>query len=319
MDRNLTMQVHFGLASLSAEWSHSVVCIGTFDGVHLGHQAVICRAVEQARHRGVPSCVVTFDRHPAATLAPDRKPPAISTLEETFSWLEALGVELVAILPFDKEMSEMPAERFLDEIVIQKLGAEVLVVGHDFAMGKGRQGDTHWLKERIPTEVIPPLEIDGQRVSSSSIRKALREGDVSMAAGLLGRPFALAGVVVGGKRLGRQLGFPTANIARSVDQALPADGIYAGRWISRIGEYWAAVSVGLRPAVGGTDRTVEAYLLDFPGASLYGHTCRLEFLSRLRGEQNFETLDALTEQIQRDIERVRDFAREYERGPSLNV
>jgi riboflavin kinase/FMN adenylyltransferase len=172
-------------------------------------------------------------------------------------------------------------------------------------MGNGREGTTEWLAARIPTKVVPPFEIEGGRVSSSNIRRAIQAGDVELAARLLGRPYALTGVIVGGQRLGRQLGYPTANMARSIDQALPADGIYAGWFESPTGRYRAAASIGTRPAVGGGARTVESYLLDYPGDSLYGLSARLELVARLRDEANFESLEALKEQIARDVDETR--------------
>ena len=172
-------------------------------------------------------------------------------------------------------------------------------------MGNGREGTTEWLAARIPTDVIPPFERDGHRVSSSEIRGAVQDGDMAKATHLLGRPYALEGVIVGGQKLGRQLGYPTANLARSSNQALPADGIYAGWFEAAPGRFRAAISVGTRPAVGGEGRTVEAYLLDYPGDSLYGLAVSLEFHQRLREELNFPSLEALKEQIAADVALVR--------------
>jgi len=225
------MQVHFGVGLLRAEWRKSVACVGTFDGVHLGHQAVIREAISQAQDKELPCVLVTFDRHPAAILAPARCPKSLAGLQENLEVFRELGVSATVVLPFDAELSRMSAERFLREILIGAVRASSLVVGHDFAMGNGREGNTDWLASRLPTTVVKPFEIDGVRVSSSAIRRMVSEGQVEDAARLLGRPFALSGVVVGGQKLGRQLGFPTANIARSFDQAVPAQGIYAG-WLT---------------------------------------------------------------------------------------
>jgi len=299
------MQVHFGVGLLRAEWRKAIACVGTFDGVHMGHQAVISEAVAQARRDELPCVLVTFDRHPAAILAPSRCPKTVAGLQENLQVFERLGASATVVLPFDAELSRMSAERFLREILIGAIKASSIVVGHDFAMGNGREGTADWLAARVPTSVVPPFEIDGVRVSSSAIRKAVSEGRMPDAARLLGRPFALSGVVVGGQKLGRQLGFPTANIARSFDQVMPADGIYAG-WLSvSQGRYKAAVSIGVRPAVGGSDRSVEAYLLDYPGDSLYGMSVKLELVLRLREERNFPTLEELVCQIERDVEETR--------------
>ncbi|RYG20873.1 hypothetical protein EON82_19765 [bacterium] len=172
-------------------------------------------------------------------------------------------------------------------------------------MGHGREGTTDWLAERIPTTVVPPFEIDGSRVSSSAIRRAVTEGDVVLAARLLGRPFVLSGVIVGGQKLGRTIGFPTANLARTIDGVLPSDGVYAAWFHSPRGRHAAALAIGTRPAVGGGPRSIEAYLMDYDGASLYGMACRVEVVAKLRDEWDFPSLDALVEQIGRDVEKVR--------------
>jgi len=299
------MQVHLGIGVLRAEWERAVVCIGTFDGVHLGHEAVIRTAVQEARRQDLPCVLVTFDRHPAEILAPDRAPKYLAPLQENLNRFEELGVAVTLVLHFDAELSRMSAERFLNEILVGSARAAELVVGHDFAMGNGREGTAAWLSSRIPTTIVPPFEVDGERVSSSAIRDAILQGDMEGAARLLGRAYAITGVIVGGQRLGRQLGFPTANLARSMNQALPANGIYTGWFESSKGRYPAAVSIGVRPAVGGGDRTVEAYLLDYPGDSLYGLSARLEIVSRLHEELDFPSLDALIEQISRDVAETR--------------
>jgi len=299
------MQVHLGVGVLRAEWERAVVCIGTFDGVHLGHEAVIKTAVSEARRQDLPCVLVTFDRHPAEILAPSRAPMYLAPLQENLRRFEELGVSVTLVLHFDAELSRMSADRFLNEILIGSARAGEIVVGHDFAMGNGREGTASWLSSRIPTTIVPPYEVDGERVSSSVIREAVLEGDMACAARLLGRPYVVTGVVVGGQRLGRQLGYPTANLARSMNQALPANGIYAGWFESSKGRFAAAVSIGVRPAVGGGDRTVEAYLLDYPGDSLYGLSARLSVTSRLHEELDFPSLDDLVEQISRDVAETR--------------
>lgn len=298
------MQVHFGVELLHAEWSSAVTCVGTFDGVHLGHREVIGSAISEAKSRELPCCLVTFDRHPAAILAPERCPKAIASMAENLQEFARLGVSVAVVLPFDLALSETSATDFLREILVGKLKSDCLVVGHDFALGHGREGTAAWLSERIETHTIPPFEMDGQRVSSSMIRQAVEKGDVQEAGRLLGRPFEITGVVVGGQRLGRTLGYPTANLARSFDQVMPADGIYGGYGETSLGRFKAAISIGTRPAVGGGNKTIEAYLLGYPGDSLYGRTMALQFLHRLRDEQNFDSLDALKAQIARDVSEV---------------
>jgi riboflavin kinase/FMN adenylyltransferase len=299
------MQVHLGTGTLHAEWPRAVVCVGTFDGVHLGHQAVIRQAVADAREAELPCVLVTFDRHPASILAPSKTPPSLATVGANLRRFEALGVSVVLVLPFDAALSRMSADQFLEEILRRGVRADRIVVGHDFAMGNGREGTTEWLAARIPTDVVPPFELEGHRVSSSDVRWEILSGKVEQAARLLGRAYELEGVIVGGQRLGRELGWPTANLARSGNQAIPADGVYAGWMQTPYGRFRAASSIGTRPAVGGGDRTIEAYLLDYPGESLYGHAVSLEFHRRLREERNFPSLDALKEQIAADVEQTR--------------
>lgn len=299
------MQVHLGVGVLRAEWEKAVVCIGTFDGVHLGHEAVIRLAVSEARRQDLPCVLVTFDRHPAEVLAPDRAPHYLAPLQENLARFKDLGVAVTLVLHFDAELSRMSADRFLNEILIRSAKAAELVVGHDFAMGNGREGTAEWLSKRIQTTIVPPFEVDGERVSSSNIRDAILKGDMQRAALLLGRPYAITGVVVGGQKLGRELGYPTANLARSMNQALPANGIYTGWFESQKGRYAAAVSIGVRPTVGGVDRTVEAYLLDYPGDSLYGLAARLEVISHLHEELKFPSLTDLITQIDSDVAETR--------------
>ena len=299
------MFVHFGTELLRPEWPRAIVCVGTFDGVHLGHQEVIRTAVVKANEAEKPCIVATFDRHPAATLYPSKCPRPVASLRDNLCAIEALGVALTVVLPFNAWLSRMAAERFLREMLIGTLRAEELVVGHDFAMGNEREGDTEWLAARIETTVVPPFRLEGERVSSSAIRSAIECGDVELAHKLLGRPFCLDGIVVTGQKLGRTLGFPTINLARTFEQVLPCDGIYAARAEFDGVSYMAAVSIGVRPAVGGTDRTIEAFLLDFPGHSLYGQAATLRILHRIRDEHNYPSLEALTAQIQLDVDEVR--------------
>lgn len=296
------MQIHFGPDLLVPEWPRCVVCIGTFDGVHLGHEEVIRRALSQAEAAALPCVIVTFDRHPAATLAPERCPPAISPLGARLARFAELGVSVALILRFDRALASTTAETFLNDLLVGLLRAERVVVGHDFAMGQDRVGTPDWLGQRIATDVVPPFEIDGRRVSSSATRQAIAEGRIEDANSFLGRPFEIEGVVVEGARLGRQLGYPTANLARSVQQVLPPDGVYVGEADTPTGTFRAAVSVGLRPTIDATTRTIEAYLLDYRGDSLYGKSIRLKFFRRLRDQIKFDHLEALKEQMARDVE-----------------
>lgn len=299
------MLLHFGEDLLAAEWPGAVVCIGTFDGIHLGHQALIRRTVEVARQQHLASVILTFDRHPAAILAPDRVPHSINTLRQNLAQIEALGPSACVILEFNQELAECPAEQFFQKILVNHLRAKSMVIGYDFAFGHNRVGTGDWLKERINCEIIEAVSIHGLRVSSSEIRKAINSADLDAAKQLLGRPFQLQGVVVEGQQLGRTLGYPTANIARFSDQIVPPNGIYAATAHTELGSFTAATSIGVRPTVGGESRTVEAYLLDYPGDSLYGQTISLDFHAKLREEAKFDSLDELKSQMAIDVEQTR--------------
>ncbi|MES1227159.1 MAG: riboflavin biosynthesis protein RibF [Armatimonadota bacterium] len=295
------MQLHFGVDLLLPEWSGCVACIGTFDGVHVGHKTLLTTAHEEAAKHELPSVVVTFDRHPAAVLNPARKPASLASLEQNLAEFEKVGVAMALVLPFDERMAATTATEFLENVLKNPLKAAKLVVGHDFAMGHAREGTAAWLAERIPTLIHQPVTVEEHRVSSTAIRKAVATGNVGLAHRMLGRPYSLGGVVVSGQKLGRTLGYPTANIARTNDQALPADGIYAGQLKTKHGLFKAAISIGMRPAVKGKHRTVEAYLIDYPGDSLYGDAVECEFWVRLRDELDFPTLDELENQIAADV------------------
>lgn len=298
------MLVHFGTDLVHAEWDSADVCVGTFDGVHLGHRQVINTALEQAAESQRPCVLVTFDRHPASILAPDRKPDAVSTMGQNLEQFRHLGVPVCVVLKFDQNLAMMEAEKFLGDVLVGSLKATEIVIGHDFAMGRGRVGDASWLSKHINTTVVPPFQIEGQRVSSTEVRNSITNGDMVMAGALLGRPWGLEGVVVKGNQIGRTIGFPTINIARSSEQIKPKDGVYAGSCRTPIGVFKAAISIGTRPAVGGTQRTIEAFLLDYPGESLYGASVELRFYSRLRDEENFSDLSALKSQINADVAQV---------------
>jgi riboflavin kinase / FMN adenylyltransferase len=299
------MQVHFGIELLQPEWTRAIVCIGTFDGVHLGHQQVITSAVSRAKKEELPSIVVTFDRHPAHVLTPHKAPKAIGSLKMNLERFQELGVGLVVVLPFNAWLSRMSAEDFLNDILLAKLRASTVVVGHDFALGNGREGNTEWLSSRIDTEVIVAFEVEGHRASSSLIRESVASGNLELTNKLLGRGFEIQGFVDHGQKLGRTLGYPTANIARSFDQVLPADGVYAAEFLNNGHIHKAALAIGTRPAVGGGPRSIEAFLLDYNGESLYGQHIRLRLQHFLRPEQNFKSLDDLKVQMAKDVESVR--------------
>ncbi len=299
------MLIQFGVDDIEAEWKGAVVCLGTFDGIHLGHAEVIRRAVDWAAERETASVVVTFDRHPTTVLAPDRAPLPVYSLGQNLDRIAEIGPSAVVILKFDQELADCPAETFLQSVIRQKLHAEAMVVGHDFAFGHKRVGTGEWLQKRIECHIVDPVHSRGHRVSSSDIRRAILAGDLESAGVLLGHPFEIAGAVIQGEKRGRAIGFPTANIARLTPQITPPNGVYAGSLRVDGATYAAAVGIGIRPTVGGDTRTIEAYLLDYPGTPIYGKAVRLALTHRLRDEQKFDSVDEMSAQIGRDVEEVR--------------
>jgi riboflavin kinase/FMN adenylyltransferase len=266
------------------------VAIGTFDGVHRGHRA----AIEEAIATGLRSAVVTFDPHPRRVLGYDVE--LVMTLERRIELIGAIGPDELLVLEFTSELSRLEPEAFVGA-VLEPLGARVVVAAESFRFGKGRRGDVELLR-RLGLEVRDVPVVEG--VSSSRVRELLRSGDVVGAAGLLGRPVEVEGLVVSGDQRGGTLGFPTANIAVEPGLLVPANGIYAGE----ASGYRAAASIGVNPHYGGTERRIEAFLLDFEG-DLYGERLRLELWQRLRDERAFESEKDLIREIAADVEAAR--------------
>lgn len=289
----------------------SVVTIGFFDGVHLGHQAIVGRAVEDAAERGMRAVAVTFDRHPTEVVRPEARPALLMTSERRIATLADTGVDRVVVLPFTEELSRLSPEAFVVEVLVDGLSAREVVVGDNFRFGHRAAGDTGTLRElgeRHGYEVVTVdlVALDGAPVSSTAVRQRLADGDVAWAARALGRPHVLDGTVVPGDGRGRAIGVPTANVAVSDRLRLPANGIYAG-FVGIDGEPArrpAATSVGVRPTFDGDTVTVEAHLLDFDG-DLYGRRLAVSFTHRLRDEERFDTVDELVAAIRSDIEQAR--------------
>ncbi len=301
------MRIDGELAQVSPD-RDSVVTVGVFDGVHLGHQHLISSAVEEARRSDRLSVVATFRNHPRSVLTPGFTPRYITGPEERVHLIAEIGADLVVPVTFDREMSELSARDFL-ELLMRRLRMKTLVVGPDFALGRAREGDVERLRSLSPEMgfsllVIDLLENDGQPIRSTVIRQAIAEGEVSRLRSLLGRRFTLDGRIVRGAGRGRELGFPTANLEMAPDRAMPADGIYAAWALVGGQRHMSATSIGTRPTFEETDRTVEAFLLDFDG-DLYGHDLRLEFVRRLRDEIGYDSVDALKEQIAKDVEETK--------------
>ena len=287
----------------------SVVCIGAFDGLHLGHRALVDRAVARARTLGVPGLALSFEPLPREFFAPAARPPRLMLPRAKAEGLWALGCDAVGLLRFDAALAAMPAAAFVRAVLAARLRAREVWVGPEFRFGQGRAGDLALLQALgaelgFDAHAVAPVELDGARVSSTRIRAALADGAFAQAARLLGRPYAIAGRVVHGRQLGRTLGYPTANLRFGGKQ--PAlRGIYA-TWVHGVGATpWPAVaSFGTRPTVDGVEPLLEAHLFDFDG-DLYGRRIAVEFVAHLRDEQKFPDLPALVAQMDRDAAQAR--------------
>jgi len=287
----------------------TVLTIGAFDGLHRGHQALIEAVVERARATDRLAAVLTFHPHPAVVLAPDRAPRSLTTPGDKVALLEGLGVDLVVLLPFDRQVAATPARDFM-EMISRQLRLRELWVGSDFAVGRDREGNVPRLRELgrelgYDVRVVEPLVDGSGSISSSRIRALLRQGRVAEAAQLLGRSPSLSGEVVIGARRGRTLGFPTANLEVRPERAVPADGVYAVFASLGRERYPAVANVGVRPSFDNGQRTVEIHLLDFD-RDIYGCDLVVEFVARLRDERRFEDIEDLVSQIDRDSRSARE-------------
>ncbi|MGH9283489.1 MAG: bifunctional riboflavin kinase/FAD synthetase, partial [Acidimicrobiales bacterium] len=304
------MEVLAGPAPCPTPARGTVVTIGAYDGVHLGHRALLARVRSMADLLGAAAAAVTFDRHPATVVRPESAPRLLTDLEQKLELLESTGMDYAHVVRFDEERSRESAEDFVGTLLVDCLAARAVVVGHDFHFGHQRRGNVPLLQQMGAELGFDVLGISlvahgpaGEAVSSTRIRGLLAAGDVAAAAELLGRPHEVRGTVAEGDRRGRDLGFPTANVVVPVDIQLPADGIYAG-WYEQPGRarYAAAISLGRRPTFhpDADCSVLEAHLLDFDG-DLYGQPARVSFVTRLRGEERYDTVDDLVAQIAADV------------------
>lgn len=286
--------------------NNAIVTQGTFDGVHAAHKVILNRLKQIAKERNGETVVMTFDPHPRMVLFPDDHGlKLLHTLDEKIQALENEGVDHLIIIPFTKEFSRLTSMQFIRDIIVNKIGTQVLVIGYNHRFGKNREGSFEHLKEYsslygFDVEEIPEHDIDEVSVSSTRIRKALDEGDVMLASKYLGKPYVVTGTVVKGRQLGRTIGFPTANIkVGDINKQIPADGVYAVKVFINSRTILGMLNCGVRPTVDGLTHAVEVHLFDF-NEELYDTTLTIAFVDKLRNEMKFENLQALTNQLEND-------------------
>lgn len=308
------MRVIYGLDQLDPPLPHSVLTVGNYDGVHVGHQEILRQACSFAAITNGPVVVLTFDPHPLAFVAPAKAPLRLSSLPDRIHRLAEAGADVIVVAKSERRLLTMEAEQFIKEIMFARFHPTHIVEGASFGFGKGRKGTPQTLQAMAKqfawhVEMVPPVSIPDERgdsitVSSSLIRKLLMDGEVAGAARCLGRPYAIESTVIRAAGRGRTIGFPTANIAMPEGQVEPAEGVYAGRtWVGE-NAFGSAISIGRSETFGKNKRQIETHLLEFQG-DLYGSLIRVEFLERIRAQQKFPSVHALTGQIQLDIDAVR--------------
>ncbi len=308
------------ISALPSTVEGTVVTVGTFDGVHRGHQAILSEIEARARARGLSSMLLTFDRHPLQVLRPDDAPRLLTTADEKKAILAQSGLDYVAFVSFTVEFSRYSPEQFVAEVLVRRLRAKELVIGHDHGFGRGRSGDVSVLRRLgkihgFDVDVVSGVDVDGALVSSTRVREAIEQGRVEDAASGLGRPYSLRSTVVHGMGRGRDLGFPTANLTPPPsDKLLPAEGIYAVQASlgSEIRE--GLLHLGPRPTFAGSPPSIELYLFDFD-RDIYGDQVMVEFLHRLRGVQPFDSAAALVAQMREDVVAGRKFFARLQNRP----
>lgn len=297
------------LNKIKTKFAKSIVTIGNFDGLHLGHQALIKMIINRAKETGSVSLVVTFRPHPLKILAPEKCPPLISIYEEKIRLFEKLGIDVLVKIPFTMDFSSMTPRVFVKDILCDLLGAKEIFVGYNYRFGKGREGDIQRLKEfgeefGFRVVQVEQVSLNEEVISSTKIRHLIKDGDVEHAARLLGRHYAITGVVVKGDGRGKSLGFPTANIA-SKHEIIPADGVYAVKLFARDKFYDGVANIGLRPTFKKKNSVIEVHIFDF-NEDLYGEEISVYFIQKIREEKKFRDVNALTRQIKSDIETAKN-------------
>jgi riboflavin kinase/FMN adenylyltransferase len=299
------LKIHNGIEN-PINVTNAVVTIGTFDGVHIGHQKIIARLKEVATQHGGETVLITLYPHPRMVLFPDDNDlQLLSTQDEKTDLLHKYGIDHLVVIPFSKEFARLTSLEFVRDILVDKIGVKTLVIGYDHHFGRNREGSIEQLRELAPqfhfeVEEIPAQDIDHVNVSSTKIREALLNGEVETAKQYLGHAYSLQGTVVEGNKLGRTIGYPTANIEiGDKHKLIPADGVYAVHVLAGNERFGGMLNIGYRPTVEGKKRTTEVNIFDFE-RDLYGQQLKIEFEARLRNEQKFNGLDALKEQLAQD-------------------
>lgn len=305
------MQLIRSTGDFATSLRSGAVTIGNFDGVHRGHARIVERLISRAADVGGPAVVFTFEPHPVRLLRPEAVPPPLTWTERKAELLADLGVDWIIAYPTDETLLRLSPREFFDKIVRDRLDARAMVEGPNFFFGRDRAGDIDVLGElcseaNVDLEIVQPLKLDDDYVSSSRVRNAVRAGDVNAASQMLTRPYRIRGMVTHGAGRGAKIGFATANID-AIDTLIPADGVYAGRAITSDGAWPAAINIGPNPTFGEHAHKVEVHLLDFEN-SLYGQPLEVDFLERLRDIQPFNSAEELTAQLALDIQRVRKVA-----------
>ena len=304
------MQTYSALSDVPSDIGKTAVTIGKFDCLHLGHQSLFSNLIQAAKDESLVPTVVTFDRHPDHLLRPDRAKLPIIGITQKHSIIESLGAEVLVELEFNQALASKTPEQFVKEILVDTLHAKVVMVGQGFRFGNQGSGDTQTLRELgqqygFSVSEVKPIEIDGETVSTTRVRNLLDEGNVVAVAKLLGRVHVAVGIVEHGLKIGRKIGFPTANLSREAEGYLPLDGVYSGWLVSEGIRYPAAHSVGINETFQAVPRLVESHVLDETELDLYDKVVTLEFIDFVRPVEKFDGVDSLVAQINLDLEVVR--------------
>jgi len=304
------MKIYFGIEKLKKRLDSPALTIGNFDGVHLGHQALFRKVVQLASKRDSQSVALTFDPHPLKVLRPDNPPKLISTFEQKIEQIELAGIDILVCLPFTRELAATTATDFVEKILVETLGIRDLVIGYDYALGKGREGNIDFLKKKgeelgFRTHVVPAVVVDGMTVSSTNVRKLVAQGEMRRVAKLLGRYYQIRGIVQKGMRRGGPVvGFPTANLNINSEDLCPKPGVYVVQAVYDRHCYGGVVNIGVNPTFGDQELRAEVHIFDF-SRDIYGHPLKVNLIQRIRDEKRFPGPDELRAQISKDVEQAK--------------